>query len=308
MGIRYIGNVVALILPLWIACSLAKAEVPAPATPATSTLAELQQVPPNGLESLDEKGFRYFQTMGPLEHATRLGGIPDTPTWRVRVRLYPVWQTSEFLYHVKLDHYNLSPALYQALVDSHGAENVDPSLNSTTPHLNIGLEFLPVMNMAADWLPASTQIEQSVFDTATTCGLGLDCTAIEEPNNSTWATETTIDMDVAPWDSDNEPLYMLVRALAKQAGWLQEDWILPNEIPEGISAERPWVEVLVTNYAGNGGGYLATWIEHTADDSIRSIVHQIYYEATWMDMSGSASTGYVCSRGRGAGEIRPVCP
>ncbi|MEZ5479784.1 MAG: hypothetical protein R3E95_20595 [Thiolinea sp.] len=58
----------------------------------------------------------------------------------------------------------------------------------------------------------------------------------------------------------------LLRALAQQTDWLQEEngrylWITP-EMPEGTGPERPWVEVTVDNYAGNGGCWSRTgWNE-----------------------------------------------
>ena len=329
MNIRSMGRVAALMLPLCIACSTAaeKLQTSSPAglsqpsqtaqTPQTpqlskqseaqttaTALAQLRQVPPNGLNSLEASELRYFQTMGPVEYATRLGGVPNSPVWRVRVRLYPDWQNTDFMYRVKVDHYNLSPALYGDLVSSYGADTVDPSLDNTTPHHSIALEFLPIMNVAADWLPDSTYISQSDVSLNPPCGLGTGCASLETPNDSEWGSDTAIKLEAAPWDTENEPLYGAVRVLAKQAGWLQDDWILPGEIPEGISAERPWVEVLVTNYAGNGGGYLAQWIERVADDSIRAQVHQIYTDGT----DGSATTGYLCGRGSRAGQISQICP
>ena len=325
MKIRSMGRVAALMLPLCIACSTAtgkprtsgRSQLPqtpqlskqSEAQTAATTLAQLRQVPPNGLNSLEAAGFRYFQTMGPVEYATRLGGVPDMPVWRVRVRLYPDWQNTDFIYRVKVDHYNLSLSLYGDLVSSYGADSVDPSLDNTTPHHRIALEFLPIMNVAADWLPDSTYISQSDVSLDPPCGLGTGCASVETPDASDWGSDTAIKLEVAPWDAENEPLYGLVRALAKQAGWLQDDWILPGEIPEGISAERPWVEVLVTNYAGNGGGYLAQWIERVADDSIRAEVHQIYTDdGANEDTNGSATTGYMCGRGSQAGQIAQLCP
>ena len=163
------------------------------------------------------------------------------------------------------------------------------------------------MNVAADWLSEATVTSWSGVETNPMCGLGLGCASLEVPSNSEWANETMIPMTAAPWDRANEPLYMMVRALAQQAGWLQQGWTMPNEMPEGIGNEHPWVEVLITNYPGNGGGYLGQWIERGADDSIRATVHQIYYD-DWMEMNGSASTGYMCGRGSDAGEIRTLCP
>ncbi|MEL6333895.1 MAG: hypothetical protein AAFQ76_15040, partial [Cyanobacteria bacterium J06626_26] len=113
MVFRYLSKVATLMLPLVVACSPAEAETPGRSFPIGETmLAQTAQVPPNGFDSLDEAGFRYFQTMGPLEYAARLAGTPDVPTWRVRLRLVPEWQHSNLIYQVRVDHYNLSPLLY----------------------------------------------------------------------------------------------------------------------------------------------------------------------------------------------------
>ena len=313
MDFRHLGKTMALILPLCLAaCHTVGAKSLQAETlvdPSLKhSLAELREVPPHGLDSLNETGLSYFQTMGPLEYATRLSGVPDVPIWRVRLRLYPTWQDSELIYNVQVDQYNLSPTLYSSLISSYGDNNVDPTLDNTTPHQHFSLEFLPVMNVAADWLPESTQRHQSDVTTNPVCRLGLGCRDLEASNDGEWANETTLSMESAPWDTEREPLYLIVRALAKKAGWLPDGWGLPGEIPEGIDAERPWVEVLVTNYAGNGGGYMAQWIEHSADDSIRATVHQIYYDPAWMEMDSSASTGYICGRQNSTDTIRALCP
>ena len=312
MSFRHLAKATALILPLCLAaCHTVGAKSLQAETIDPSpklSLIELREVPPNGLDTLNETGFRYFQTMGPLEYAARLSGVPDVPIWRVRLRMYPTWQDSDLTYNVQVDHYNLSSTLYNSLSSSYGVDNVDPTLDNATPHQHLSLEFLPVMNVAADWLPESTQSHQSDVTTNPVCGLGLGCAALEVPNDSEWTNETTLSMNAAPWDEDSEPLYMIVRALAKKAGWLPDGWMLPNEIPEGVNAERPWVEVLVTNYAGNGGGYLAQWIEPMADDSIRATVHQVYYDSAWMEMESDASTGYICGRQNSPETIRALCP
>ncbi|NEQ55584.1 MAG: hypothetical protein F6K11_36645 [Leptolyngbya sp. SIO3F4] len=270
-------QVMALMLPLSIlGCSTVTAKTPTESPSIASkpaSVASLRQVPPGGLDALDDSAFRYFQSMGPLEYATRLGGLPDVPTWRVRLRFLPVQQDTDLLYQVMVDHFNLSPVLYDSLVSGYGEENVDPSLANRTPHQHISLEFLPVMNVAADWLSESTQITESDVSMNPICGLGTGCAELDNLFDSEWSDGSTVALATAPWESDSEPLPMLMRAVAAQAGWLQDgQWTMPNEIPEGISDERPWVEVLVTNYAGNGGGYTAHWIERVADDSVSAEV------------------------------------
>ncbi|NEQ51931.1 MAG: hypothetical protein F6K11_17635 [Leptolyngbya sp. SIO3F4] len=64
---------------------------------------------------------------------------------------------------------------------------------------------------------------------------------------------------------------------------------------------------MVTNYAGNGGGYTAHWIERVADDSVSAEVYQLYYDSERMS-EGLASQGFICARGTDVGKIRAVCP
>ncbi|MEM9217358.1 MAG: hypothetical protein AAGD25_23850 [Cyanobacteria bacterium P01_F01_bin.150] len=268
-------------------------------------LTSLRTLPPAGLDSLDESDFRYFRNMGPLEYAVRLGGTPAPKAWNVRLRLYPAWQDSDLLYQVKVDHYNLSPVIYAETVSIYG--DADPILDDSSPHQHMYLEFLPVMNTAASWLSGSTQISESDVATNPICGLGVDCTDPDIPVDSEWTDSQTVTIAPVPWASDSDPLPTMVRSLAQQAGWLQDgQWITPREIPPGTSEERPWIEVLVTNYAGNGGGYVAHWIERAADDSVRATVHQLYYDGR--EPSGYVSRGYVCGRGDESGQIRAICP
>lgn len=277
-------------------------------------LTELQDVPPGGWESLTESGFEYFQAMGPLEHAARLGGTPTTPAWRVRLQLFPqdTGEPDGFTYQVKLDHYNLSPALYQEVANSYGVENTDPSLDNRTDHQHLDLTFIPIMGLAADLLTESTQSSQSPVEQNPICGNGFGCAALRyDDDKAEWATENIIQLETAPWETQIEPVSAMTRALAKQAGWLQENGTYTQwnhgEIPEGISAESPWVEIFVENYVGNGGLYLAEWTEGVADDSIRAIVHRVYHNPG-AGTEAYAFTGYVCARGEDAGQIRSLCP
>ena len=277
------------------------------ASTASPAPVSLRSVPPDGLDSLSESDLQYFQRMGPLEYAVRLTGKPNVPTWRIRLRFYPVQQDDDLLYQVKVDHYNLSPALYSNLANSYGEENVDPSLDNNAPHQHIDLEFFPVMNVAADWLSESTQINTSPVTESPTCGLDTSCSALYDPTGQEWNGDSTVSPEMSPWPSDSDPLPAMVRTLSEQAGWLQNNfWTMPQEIPEGISDERPWVEVLLTNYPGNGGGYMAHWIEWGADDSVRATVHRLFYDLE--APSGLANEGYICGRGVEAGQIKPLCP
>lgn len=279
------------------------------------TAEDLRLIPPDGFDSLSEDGFQYFQTMGPLEYAARLGGVPDHPVWQARLSLHPqdTGEPDGFTYRVKLDHYNFSSLVYQELVNSYGAENVDPTLNNQAAHQHFELTFIPVMGIAADWLPESTQLTQSSLTRDLPGCVAQDVCADAMPDeDAEWAVESTIQLAKAPWETEVEPLYAMVRALANQAGWLQvngssEQW-QPGEIPEGTTnRDRPWVAIQVSNYAGNGGFYVAEWIERVADDSIASIIHRVYYNPN-MGTEAFAVQSVICARGVDTGKIRAVCP
>lgn len=270
----------------------------------------LQSVPPNGLESLTEEGLSYFQQMGPLEYAARLGGIPQQQAWRVRLQLDPnnTGDPDGQTYLVKLKHYNLSPALYRDLLPSYG-ENVDPSLAEESPHQNFQFTFFPVMGIAADLLSEATVISQSPMTENPACGIDLACADLRIAPERDPSSAESISLESAPWESEVAPIYSLVRALAAQAGWREagtsSNWRY-GEVPEGLSHNSAWVEILIDNYIGNGDGYSAEWIEHVADDSIRKVVHQIVYSDR--TNAGQATTKYICARGEAAGELRNRCP
>ncbi|MEA5488852.1 hypothetical protein [Pseudanabaena sp. CCNP1317] len=273
----------------------------------------LQPVPPNGFHQLNEIGLKYFQGMGPLEYAVRLTGIPTTPAWRIRLRLYPSNEKLGRSYRVKVDHYNLSPALYRDVVSAYGRENADPSLNNTTPHQHIQMVFIPVMNVAANFEESSLQQSQSsVTQNPRDCGLGFGCADLfNEADDSQWVNEQKLNLVRAPWEQMPNNIYAMVRGLAEQSGKLQlngdEMFWTDGEIPEGISSTRPWIEVLIDNYAGNGGGYQAHWIQRAADDSIRASAFRMYTDER-MEGNAIASRSYVCSRGNVAGKLRTRCP
>lgn len=276
---------------------------------------KLQTIFPEDIAQPNQLDLDYFQGMGPLEHAVRLTGIPTTPAWRIRLRLYPenTGGRDGFNYRVKVDHYNLSPALYRDVVSAYGRENADPSLNNTTPHQHIQMVFRPVMNVTANFEEASLQRSQSsVTQNPRDCGLGFGCADLfNEADDSQWINEQKLNLVRAPWEQKPNNIYAMVRGLAEQAGKLQLNgdkmfWT-DGEIPEGISSTRPWIEVLIDNYAGNGGGYQAHWIQRAADDSIRASAFRMYTDEG-MEGYAIASRSYVCSRGNVAGKLRARCP
>jgi hypothetical protein len=288
-----------------------------PNTPKDKT-PQLQPVPPQGLKQLDEIGLKYFQGMGPLEYAVRLTGVPTTPAWRIRMRLYPENQGKRdgFRYRIKVDQYNLSPALYRDVVDSYGRENADRRLNNTTPHKHLEMVFRPVMNVSAELDPTSIKgTQSSVTQNPRNCGLGFGCAGLYSvPEDSQWTKDQEINLVRAPWEPKPHIIYGMVRGLAQQAGKLQLQgdemvWI-DGEIPEGVGKDRPWIEVLIDNYPGNGGGYQGYWIERWgADDSIRSLIKRMYANDETIDTTTAiVSTSYVCSRTNPVGKLRTTCP
>ena len=44
-------------------------------------------------------------------------------------------------------------------------------------------------------------------------------------------------------------------------------WVTP-ELPEGLSAQHPWVEFVTDNYTVNGGVWVVDWVDRVMDDSI----------------------------------------
>ena len=276
----------------------------------------LQAVPPNGVAQLDALGLNYFQGMGPLEYAVRLTGIPNTPTWRIRLRLYAenVGIPDRLNYRVKVDHYNLSPALYRDLVSTYGEKNTDQSLNNNIPHQHMQMVFYPVIDVAAQLDDTSVQRSQSaVSQNPRDCGLGFGCADLfNDAADSQWTKEQTLNLVRAPWEQEPNVVYAIVRGLAEQAGKLQLNgnemvWT-DGEIPEGLGQDRPWIEVLIDNYAGNGGDYQAHLIKYAADDSIRASVFRMYADGDSKEGNAIASQSYLCSRGNVAGKLRTICP
>lgn len=303
-------GITALVVPLCMVAEGGIADELA-ADDDASTHFEVQAVPPNGWDNFNETEFRYFQTMGPLEYATRLSGIPTTPAWRIRLQLYPLYIQSDFAYGVRVDHFNLSPALYQEVSSNYGVVNTDPSLNDQTTHQHIEMTFVPIMGIAAELIPEFTLFSHSSVASNPLCAEGLGCASLRYGDAAEWASDSTIQLEAAPWETEIEPVFAMTRTLAKQAGWLQtnngyDQWN-HGEIPEGSSAERPWVEVFVENYIGNGGVYFAEWTERVADDSVSAIVHRVYYFPN-AEGEAQAYTGYICARGEDAGKIRSICP
>jgi hypothetical protein len=242
-----------------------------------------------------------------------LGGVPDLPAWRVRLRFLPPTDAGQDqLNTVLVDHYNLSPALYQDVADSYGAENADPNLNVRSPHQAWSFTFMPIMNVAAELLPDYTRsqtfpFESKVGESCDFVGNCLDLSFLDFGGDA-WRTSASLVPTPAPWESEPEGIYALVRALAQQAGWYDPamGWLLPQETPEGISDTRPWVEVFIDNYPGNGGGYQGVWLERVADDSVQQMVYGIFYDPVNPEIFTFESSR--CHRTSPPGSLSPRCP
>jgi hypothetical protein len=275
---------------------------------------KLQSVFPEDIAQPNQLDLAYFQGMGPLEHAVRLTGIPTTPAWRIRLRLYPenTGRRDGFSYRVKVDHYNLSPALYRDVVSAYGKENADPSLNNTTPHQHIQMIFRPVMNVVADFDPTSLKRSQSnATQNPRDCRLVSGCADLfTDLADSQWGSEQERNLVRAPWEQKPNSVYAMVRGLSVQAGKLKLNgnemvW-RDGEIPEGVSQDRPWIEVLIDNYSGNAGGYQAYFVIRAADDSIMASVFRMYTDGGMVG-NAIASRAYICARGNEAGKLRAIC-
>ena len=288
----------------------AAAETPAPVT--ESSRAGLNPVPPDGLDSLDEAALKYYQEMGPLELAADLVPQPPYPVWRLHLALHPVMNADEVLsgYQVEVSRINLSPRLYQQLVNNFGAGIADKSLNDNTPSDHYTLPFTIAQNVNADLLV--DEVSHAEYPPEGSCGLLPDCTALwQDHEDSDWGISSTPVLQAAPWHQDDIGVPALVRTLAQQAGWLQEEngqyrWITP-EMPEGIGPGRPWVEVTIDSHAGNGGLLVADWMERVADDSVAAQLERVLYDPEQPE-SVQAFRANRCARGEQQDSARQTCP
>ncbi|TXH70242.1 MAG: hypothetical protein E6Q83_06860 [Thiothrix sp.] len=304
-------NKYLLVLPLCCALSFAPAEASeANTAPHKPNKIKINPVPPQGLTSLDAKGLTYYQELGPLQLAAYQLPLPKYPTWRLYFALYPSLDKDGVLsgYEVKAQRINLSPLLYQSLVEEYGKENADAALNNKTPSDQFTLPYAIVQQVTAD------PIEEAVKYTANpmlkqACGLQLRCDQMWDDTPAQWSKPQAIKLERAPWDKSTHLPAALIRALAQQTNWLQKQghvwqWVTP-ELPEGINAKRPWVEVVIDNYTGNGGMIAADWIERVADDSVAQTVTRIMIGEG--EVNGSAYRSNRCARGN-TKKLLTKCP
>ena len=277
----------------------------------------LKQEAPKKIGAIDYKSFRekaktqedfnYFKSMGPIEQSLRMLKKPKFPIWRVRLKLYPKFSKRfpSLLggYKVVVERVNLSSLLYKELIPQYGKENVDERLNNYHPSERYVLNYDVIQ-----YNPSMFNEESNTYEVFTVNNIQL-----EEHLNGEWGKNTTVMLEKAPWESKLNPFPSMVRALAQKAGWFREGGLYKEwstqEIPEGISENRPWLEVVLENQVGNGGGYVATWHDLVADDSIAQVLYSIYYDSGYGDSIDKAqiSTAVICGRGENTTVPTQMC-
>lgn len=272
----------------------------------------LSPVPPDGLQTLDEPAVLYYQQMGPLEYATHALPPPTYPAWRIHYTLHPTMDEKDNTvlsgYQVNADRINLSQLVYQEIVSAYGKDAADPALNNKTPHDSHLLPFIVVQNTAADLL-AEDVSNTPLSAPDKPCGLQPDCGQTWRDSEGDWGSPDTIKLEPSPWKTQSQ-LPQLLRAMAKQAGWLQKNgpsyqWVTPEQ-PEGRNDKKTWVEITVDNYPGNGGMFLADWVESVMDDSISAKVIRIIQDPT-TPTQAMVYSAYICGRGNNTNKIAQQC-
>jgi len=257
-----------------------------------------------------QEAFRYVRDMGPLELALCTLKKPTFPIWRMRLRLYPLlskkFPSQVDGYHVVADQINLSYALHDTLIKEYGAKNVDPKLKNNDPSKTYTLEYI-VMRTPASFVNEATDLTYRNYLEDDACGLQHSCTQLWEDDKGNWSREETTSLSASPWESQVNTLPSMLRTLEKKAGWLQQNgWSTP-EIPEEISQKRPWVELIIENHAGNGGGYLMEWYELVADDSIVKTLYRIYYDEASQNSKAIVQSAILCGRGGNTTKPTQIC-
>lgn len=255
-------------------------------------------VPPKSVASLDKKGLSYYHELGPLQFAARQLPLPSYPTWRLSFALYPVLKGQVLSgYQVEAERVNLSPLLYKEVVAEYGKENADTKLNNKTPSDHYTLSYAIVKSMTAEPLLKQIKVTKSQAK-GKSCGLQKDCAAMWVDDEGTWTRLKTVTLEQAPWDKTIHYPAAMIRALAQNTSWLQQhnkewQWVTP-ELPEGLSAKRPWVEVVIDNYTGKGGIWVADWVERVMDDSVdRKLTRLMISED---EKTGTIYRAYLCQR------------
>lgn len=202
------------------------------------------------------KNFNYIKSMGPIEQSIRLMKLPTYAKWHLRLQLYPIFSELRTLsgYKVTFERLNLSD-----------------SSRKNIPADKHELIFDIVMNN-----PAIFSKDKSHFSTFKT-------SYKETKDDGDWGESKRIILDKAPWEnSKRDTLAPLVRALAKESGWLQKngttyEWNA-QEIPEGMKETTLWAEIIIDNHLGMEGSYTAEWHDLVSDDSIAKTLYYIYVD------------------------------
>ncbi len=252
-------------------------------------------------ENLSERDWYHLVNMGPLEMSSRLLKKPEYPIWRLRLALYPVMNDGGLsAYRITADRINLSPEYYKELVEGYGKDIADPTMNNHALSDRHQLNFAVIQNNPSDFMSDATQY-QKIKPNKITCGLLKDCSKLYESSNGSWSEPKALKLEKASWDKSLNAPAALVRALAKEAGWLTDGYKSlkwqARETPEGLNQKLPWVEIIIDNYIGNGGGYRATWYETVTDDSISKELYSIYFGDGLESLEASIEKAVVCSRG-----------
>ena len=207
---------------------------------------ELEKVMDKSMEN-----FNYVQSMGPIEQSIRLMEFPTYAKWHLRLQLYPVFSELR-----KLSGYKV---VFERL-------NLSGSSKTKIPADRHELIFNIEMNN-----PALFSKEKSHFNTFTTSYKSTS-------DDGDWGLSKRIILDKAPWESKIDTLAALVRALAKESGWLQGQEWNAQEIPEGMNNSTPWAEITINNHLGIDGSYMAEWHDLVSDDSIAKTMYYIYVD------------------------------
>jgi len=257
-----------------------------------------------------QKEFNYLRDMGPLEHTLRLLKEPSFPVWRVRMRLYPV-MSEKFSgqlggYRVVVDRINLSYALHDSLIEQYGIKNVDPTLKNTEPSESYTLEYM-ILRRPALLMEESLDLSYDVYLENEACGLQKSCTQLQENVGGDWGKASSITLSKAPWESKVNTFPAMLRALEVKAGWLENDVWSAQEIPEGMNEKKLWVEIVIENHGGNGGGYSMLWQDLVSDDSIAKTLYSIYYDEATQNAQADLSSAVLCGRGENTSKPTQMC-
>ena len=264
-----------------------------------------------GKSAKTQKQFNYLRDMGPLEHALRILKEPSFPVWRVRMRLFAV-MSEKFpsqlgSYRVVVDRINLSYALHDSLIEQYGIKNVDPTLKNTEPSESYTLEYM-IMRTPAALIEESLDLRYDVYLEEEACGLKKSCTQLQENVGGDWGKASSTTISTAPWESKVNTFPAMLRALEVKAGWLENDVWSPQEIPEGMNETTPWVEIVIENHGGNGGGYSMLWQDLVSDDSIAKTLYSIYYDEVTPNTQADLFSAVLCGRGDNTTRPTQLCP